>query len=179
MTGLIALCLLAGGGLQEQEAAGEYIGVEAFALWTRFDDGLRIQEAWGVGADFRLGLVGEHLIDLRLGYAGWNTENDEDELPAEGVWVRQYRAGLGLEIPLRKFVEVGFWINGGVYRFRRDGEDDTSPYLEFMGTFGFRPVPNVKIGIVAMSTHTESSFNREHTHLFHNYSAGPGVEIRF
>lgn len=172
--------LLPGGLAGTGEDPGEEIaGIEVFAIFTDFDDGLKIEEAWGLGADLKLGLGGPARTWLRLGYAGWNTENDEDELPSEGVWVRQYRAGLGFEVTLRERIDVGFSIDAGVYRFRRDGEDDTSPYLEFLGSLGFRPIPNVKVGLLAMSAHTQSGFNRQHTHLFHNYSAGPSLEIRF
>jgi len=187
----VALCLAGGGDLleppplygfadlEEGQEEKDIVGIEVFALRTHFDDGLKIEDAWGVGADLKLGLGGPTRTWLRLGYAGWNTENDEDRLPSEGVWVRQYRAGVGFDVPVREVFDLGFWIDGGVYRFRRDGEEDTSPYVEFLGTVGFRPVPNVRIGLLVMSTHTQSSFNREHTHLFHNYSAGPSVEVRF
>ncbi len=190
--GILVAMILAGGGsplepaglydfadLQEVEDQAVYVGFQAFGLWTRFDTGLRIEDAEGLGADFRLSLVGTDLVDFRFGFAGWNTGNDEDVLEPAGVRVRQYRAGLGFEVPLRRPLEVGFWVLGGVCRFRRDGENDTSPYLEFMGSVGLRPVPAVWIGIVGMATHTQSSFNHEHTHLYHNYSAGPAVEIRY
>lgn len=192
MTVLMALCLLASGGdpwdlagafglagPDEPKELEDIVGLEIFALRTGFDDGLKIEDAWGLGADLKLGLGGPTRTWLRLGYAGWNTENDEDELPAAGVWVRQYRIGVGFEIPFREVIDLGFWFDGGVYRFRRDHEEDTSPYVEFLGTIGFRPVPNVRIGLMAMSTHTQSSFNHRHTHLYHNYSAGPAVEVRF
>jgi hypothetical protein len=193
----MALCLAGGGDLLEppplyggfpasQEKKEEDPGdpedifaIEAFALRTDFDEGLRIEPAWGMGADLKLGFGGPSRAWLRLGYAGWNTENDVDEIYASGVWVRQYRLGVGFEVPFRKLFDVGFWIDGGVYRFRRDEDEDTSPYVEFLGTIGVRPHPNVRIGLLLLSSHTQSSFNHDSTHLYHNYSAGPSVEVRF
>ena len=76
-------------------------------------------------------------------------------------------------------LELGVAATLGVYRFRTDGDHDTSPFVEFEGSLGFRPIPQLKIGGLLLATHTQSSFSRSHTHLFHNYSAGLMAEFSF
>jgi hypothetical protein len=170
------------GELEWQEKTIEVdapIGVEVFAVWTRFDTGLKIEDHAGVGADLQFGWdYGVTTLWLSLGYAGWDTQNDEDELAAAEVRIRQYRAGVSTYFSWR-VLELGVGVTGGLYRFKRRHENDTSPFVEFEGSLGVRPVPAVRLGVLGLATHTQSSFNREHTHLFHNYSIGPFVEVRF
>ncbi len=155
------------------------LGIEVFALWTQFDTGLKIEDHAGAGIDLELGWdYGPTNLNLCLGFAGWNTENDEDTLITAGVRVRQYRVGMNTSFTFR-FIELGVGATTGVYRFSRENENDTSPFLEFEGSIGVRPMPELKLGILGMATHTQSSFNRSHTHLFHNYSAGGFVEFQF
>jgi hypothetical protein len=156
----------------------DFMGVEAFALWTRWDDGIHIDDHWGIGADLEFGWdYGVFRQAISLGFAGWGS--DTDDLPDAGVDIRQYRLGYALSFRIREVLELGGGITTGVYRFRRRNENDTSPYVEFEGSIGFRPLPMVRLGVLGLATHTQSSFNRSHTHLFHNYSAGPFVEVSF
>jgi hypothetical protein len=168
---------------QEQGAVKsreEIFSIEAFVLTTAFDDGMHLDDAIGVGGDFnfRWQWNGKSRLGFSIGFAAWDVETDVDGLPDQDVDVSQYRIGFGAEFPFSR-VEVGLGLNAGVYRFRTDGDNDTSPFLEFEGSLGFRPIPPLKIGGLLMATHTQSSFSRSHTHLFHNYSAGLGVELSF
>lgn len=171
------------GSLQEEPKRRkvEALGFEVFVIGTQFDDGLRIEEEVGSGGDLKLGWAWEDsrtTISLSLGYAGWNTENDEDKALPTDVVIRQYRLGFTAEVPFR-FASLGVGVTGGVFRFRGDFEDDTSPYIEFEGSFGIRPVPEFRIALLGLSNHAQSSYNRESTHLFHNYSWGISAEITF
>lgn len=157
----------------------QIVGVEAFAVSTQFDSGLLIEDEGGLGLDLNFRWKPHKVrFGLSVGYAGWNTENDTDRLPAESVRIRQYRLGFGMEFPFR-FVEFGLASTVGLYRFRSDLDDDTSPYLELEGSIGFVPVPQVKFGLLGLASHVESSFNHKNTHLYHNYSLGIFVEVRF
>ena len=100
------------------------------------------------------------------------------EAPDQDADIVQYRAGVGFEFPFSK-AELGIGSNIGVYRFATSGDSDSSPYVEFEGSLGFRPIPPLKIGGLLMATYTQSSFTRSHTHLFGNYSGGLGVEWSF
>ena len=191
MSLLLAIGLLAGDGpvdlprigdlaVQEppDESPNQLIGVEVFAVSTDFDGGLEIENEWGLGLDLNFRWKpGKVAFGFSLGYAGWNTEND-DNLPSASVDVRQYRVGFGVEFPFR-FVEFGLGSTIGIYRFRSDLDDDSSPYIELEGSVGFVPHPMFRAGIQGLATHTESSFNHENTHLYHNYSLGLFAEVRF
>jgi len=156
----------------------DFVGVEAFALWTRWDDGIHIEDGWGFGIDLEFGWdYGRFRQDVSLGIAAWNTETND--LPDAGVDVLQYRLGYSIGFEVREFLELGAGITTGVYRYRQRNENDTSPFIEFEGQIGVRPAPMVKVGLLLVATHTQSSFNRSHTHLFHHYSVGPFVEINF
>ncbi len=158
----------------------EIFGIEAFVLTTSFDDGIHLDDAPGVGVDFnfRWRWEGKTRFGFSLGAAAWDPETDLRGLPDQDVDVAQYRLGVGAEFPFSR-VEIGVGATAGVYRFRTDGDQDTSPFAEIEGSLGFRPIPALKIGGVLMATHTQSSFSRSHTHLFHNYSAGLMVEFAF
>src|SRR5262245_65870245 len=67
---------------KDRHAKGQrdFMGVEVFALWTRWDDGIFIEDDWGVGADLEFGWdYGKFRQTISVGYAGWNT--DLDDLP--------------------------------------------------------------------------------------------------
>lgn len=164
-----------------REGREEVFAIQAFYVHTDFDDGLKIEPGDGLGADlhFRWRWDGRTKFGFTIGAAFIDTENDTDELPVDDdVDVRQFRAGVGAEFPF-SVVEVGLSALTGAYRFRREGENDTSPFVELGASLGFRPHPMVKIGGFLSATHTQSSFNRDHTHLFHNYSAGLMAEVSF
>jgi hypothetical protein len=165
---------------EKKEPVEHLIGVEAFAFHTSFDTGLRIEDHAGVGVDveFAFDFGTPRVFGFSLGAAGLNTENDDGLLPDDRVTVRQYRAGFWADFSFR-FVEFGGAATVGVYRFAREGENDTSPFIELEGNVGVRPMEQFKAGLLFMATHTQSSFNRTHTHLFHNYSWGLFVEFRF
>lgn len=194
MTLLLAVVLALEGDLpvrladpapQEEKGAvadkEEIFGVELFVVSTQFDDGARVDDAVGAGADFnfRWKYRGKTRFGFSIGAAVWDSETDFSGLPDQDVDIAQYRLGVGLEFPFSR-VELGIGATAGVYRFRGEGdESDTSPFLEFEGSLGFRPIPSLKIGGLLLATHTQSSFNRSHTHLFHNYAAGLSVEFSF
>jgi hypothetical protein len=180
MSWILALALL--DGLPTRLADREEIfGVEAFVLTTSWDEGIHVDDAPGFGVDFnfRWRWNEKTRFGFSVGAAFWDPETDVDALPDQDVDVVQYRAGVGAEFPFGKAVEVGVGVTTGVYRFRTRGDHDTSPFVEFEGSLGFRPIPALKIGGLVMATHTQSSFSRSHTHLFHNYSAGLMVELSF
>lgn len=179
--------------LERQEQPGgpavkeEFIGVDAFAVYTRFDEGLKIEPRTGIGMDvWVMSEVSDIKGGIRLGYAGWNTENESGEgVPDEGVWVRQYRFGVGAHFRLHEYLDMSAWTINGIYRFRRDPDggsekaNDSSPYTEIMTSIGYKPLPNLRATVFGMSTHTQSSFNHKNTHFHHNYSIGVSVEVRF
>lgn len=194
MAALLALALLTdlgdlprtlGEPLQEEKGAApkgtaQVFAVEAFVLTTSFDEGIRLDDGVGGGVDFnfRWQYNGKTRMGFSVGVAGWDTETDIDFVPDQDVDIVQYRFGFGAEFPFSK-VEIGLGVTAGVYRYRADDDADTSPYLEFEASLGFRPVPMLKIGGMLLASHTQSSFARSHTHLFHHYSAGLGVEVGF
>lgn len=159
----------------------EIFGVEAFVMATSFDEGLHIDDAPGIGLDFnfRWRWNEKTRFGFSVGAAAWDPETDIDGLPDQDVDVAQYRAGVGFEFPFGRVVEFGLGATTGIYRFRTNGDHDTSPFVELEGSLGFRPIPDLKIGGFILGTHTQSSFSRSHTHLFHNYSAGLAVEFSF
>ena len=162
-------------------AAEERISAEVFAVWTRFDTGLRIDDAWGYGGDIKVGLDWGTAasVGMRLGYAGWDTDNDTQQTFPGRTRIRQYRIGAGGDFSTRH-IDFGIYANVGLYHFHTiHVENDTSPFFEIEGSLGFKPVPFVKIGVVGMVTWTSSDFNRASTHLFTNHSIGPSVEVRF
>ena len=189
---ILLLAVLAGGETDlpvrmAQEAGAvprgreEGFGVQAFYVHSDFDDGLKIEAGDGLGVDllFRWRWNGKTRFGFTIGAAAIDTENDTDELPIDDdVDVRQFRAGVGAEFPF-SVVELGLSALTGAYRFRRDDENDTSPFLELGASLGFRPHPMLKVGGFLSAAHTQSSFNRSHTHLFHNYNAGLMVELTF
>lgn len=159
----------------------EIFGLQAFYVHTEFDEGLKIEDGNGVGVDllFRWQWNEKARFGFTIGGAAIDAEIDTSELPIDDdVDVRQFRAGVGAEFPF-SVVEIGLSVLTGAYRFRRDGENDTSPFVDFAASLGFRPHPMFKIGGFLSATHTQSSFNRDHTHLFHNYNAGLMVELTF
>lgn len=159
----------------------EIFGIQAFYVHTDFDEGLKIEDGNGVGLDllFRWQWNEKARFGFTVGTAFIDTETDTGELPVDDdVDVRQFRAGVGAEFPF-SVVEVGLSALTGAYRFRRDRENDTSPFVEVGASLGFRPHPMIKIGGFLSATHTQSSFNRDHTHLFHNYNAGLMAELTF
>jgi hypothetical protein len=179
---LLAVALLAGDADAPTRLADreEIFGVEVYVLRTAWDDGIDIEDGVGAGADFnfRWRWNEKTRLGFHVGFAAWDSELDVGGSD-EDVNVAQYRAGVGMEFPFGKVVELGIASSIGIYRFHRDGESDASPFVEFEGSLGFRVLPNLKIGGLVMATHTQSSFNRSHTHLFHNYSAGLMVEFSF
>jgi hypothetical protein len=166
--------------MQPQEEPYPWLGLEAMAVWTNFDSGLRIKNAWGFGGDATVTLdYGKRaFLGFRLGYVGWNTRTDGTAVPADSVWVRQYRLGIFGAFQFR-FMELRIGAVAGGYRFRRDGEDDTAGFFEFEAGLGARPSEFVWLGIRAMQTFTVSSFNHAGDHSYVNYSIGPAVEVRF
>ncbi|HEX7898989.1 MAG TPA: hypothetical protein VF950_14595 [Planctomycetota bacterium] len=182
----LALCDDVPWRLSVQEAGArpgreEVFGAEAYVLRTSFDEGLKIEDGFGAGADFnfRWRWNEKTRLGFHVGFAAWDSELDISGVSEDDVNVAMYRVGVGAEFPFGKVVELGLASTLGIYRFHRDGESDASPFVEFEGSLGFRPSPMFKFGGLVMATHTQSSFNRSHTHLFHNYSAGVFVEFSF
>ena len=158
-----------------------WIGLEAMGVWTSFDSGLHIENAWGWGADGKITLDFGKKVNLaiHLGCLGWNTHTSPSPaIPDTLVQVRQYRVGVAAEIPLR-FLEFHLGANFGGYRFRREGQSDTAGFFEFEGGIGVRPTENVWIGVNGMQTFTVSNFNHSGDHSYINYSIGPALEVRF
>jgi hypothetical protein len=158
-----------------------WIGIEPLSVWTAFESGLHIQDAWGFGADAKVTLdFGKKaLFGFRFGCLGWNTRTDSSPgIPNTGVTVREYRMGIYGEFPVR-FLEFGLGANFGAYRFRRENNNDTAGYFEFQGSFGVRPVEYVWLGVNVMQTFTVTKFNHSGDHFYTNYSIGPAVEVRF
>ena len=165
----------------ERHEVYPWIGVQAVAVWTAFDGGLRVEDSWGFGADFTVTLDygTSAFLGFRAGVIGWNGDT---ELPNNavnhGVNVRQYRVGIFGTFPFR-FMEFSIGANVGGYRFRRDGFNDTTGFFEFQASLGFRPSAYVWFGIVAMETWSSSDFQRANNHGVANHSIGPSVELRF
>src|SRR5262245_38776079 len=97
-----------------------WLGLEAVGLWSNFESGLRIKDAWGGGGDatIMLDYGKKAFLGFRVGYLGWNSRT-EDIVPEEGVWVRQYRVGIIGAFQFR-FLELRIGATTGGYRFRRE-----------------------------------------------------------
>lgn len=168
-------------GQMEVREVYPWIGIEPMAVYTGFESGLHLDNAWGFGADafVTLDYGTGAFLGFKMGALGWNTRTDSSAgIPSQGVEVRQYRVGVYGQFPFR-FLEVGIGANTGGYRFRRDGQDDTAGFFEFEAMLGARPAPYVWAGIVAMQTFTSTNFNHSSDHFYINYSIGPAVELRF
>ena len=159
----------------------ERLSAEVFAVWTRFDDSIRIDDAWGIGGDVKVGLnwgSGATLV-MRLGYAGWETDNDDQQTASGRTHVRQYRIGVGGDFSTRH-VEFGIYAVSGLYHFHsRRLDNDTKGFFELMASIGAKPWPFLKIGVVGMVTCTSSDYNRGSSHLFTQHSIGPSIEFKF
>ena len=157
-----------------------WIGVEAMYVRTNFESGIRINDAWGLGADATITLDygTRSFLGFRFGYVGWNTRTDDDSIAEESVWVRQYRVGLFGAFQAR-FLEFRIGAVTGGYRFRRDGNNDTAGFLEFEAAVGGRPNEFIWLGVRVMQTWTVTDFNHKNNHGYVNYSIGPAVEVRF
>lgn len=163
--------------------------VEVFAAYTNFQNSMRIDDHWGGGGDIKLvgdwGRVAN--VVLRFGAAAWNTHVRDDSMayPA-AAQVRQYRIGAGMDFNWTK-TELGIFINSGAYRFSTKHipadfvSGETNGFFEIMPTFGFKPAPFLKIGVVGMVTIYSSGFNRPagSTRDSVNASVGPSLEWQF
>ena len=158
----------------------ERIGAEVFVVYTRFDTGLRVDDAWGFGGDVKLGLdFGTPVIlNFKLGYAGWDTDNDDQQTFAAKSKIRQYRFGVGADFSTPK-LEFGLYAIFGLYHFHNVITNDTDTFFELQGSIAFKPLPHLKVGIIGMTSFVNSNFNRAGTHLFTNQSIGPMVEVSF
>jgi hypothetical protein len=157
----------------------ERFSVEAFAVYTKFDSGIRLEDGWGFGADMKIGVNwGGPTLVVRLGYAGWSTENDDSKTFPGHTTIGQYRLGIGGDFAARHF-EFGLYANMGLIHFHtRHVDNDTAPYFELEATAGYKPVPFLKVGLTGMLTWVNTNFNRASTHLWVNESIGPSVEVK-
>jgi hypothetical protein len=157
-----------------------WLGLEAMAVWTNFESGLRIKDVWGFGGDATLTLdYGKRsFLGFRAGYVGWNTRTVGNSVPADGVWVRQYRIGIFGAFQFR-FMELRIGATTGGYRYRREDHNDTAGFFEFEAALGVRPNEFFWVGIRGMQTFTVTKFNHTNDHSYVNYSVGPTLEIRF
>lgn len=157
-----------------------WLGLEAMAVWTNFESGLRLKDTWGYGGDVTVTLdYGKKaFLGFRAGYLGWNTRTNGNAVAEDGVWVRQYRVGIFGAFDFR-FLELRIGAVTGGYRYRKDTQNDTAGFFEFEAAIGVRPNEFIWLGIRGMQTFTVSNFNHGNNHSYVNYSVGPTVEIRF
>lgn len=155
--------------------------VEAYALYTKFDPGIRLEDGWGAGADVKVSIdwgTPARLV-VRMGYAGWSTENDDSKTFPGRTSIGQYRLGFGGDFGAHR-IEFGVYANVGLYHFHtRHVDNDTAPFFELEATAGFKPVPFLKVGLMGALTWVSTNFNRASTHLWLNESIGPSVEVKF
>jgi hypothetical protein len=165
---------------EERPGVFPWFGVEAVGLWTRFDDDLRIRDAWGSGVDAvaTLDFGTRTMVAFRVGYFGWDTRTDDDVRGNDRVRIRQYRFGASGHFALR-FLELSIGANVGAFRFRREKDNDTAMYVEFQGRLGVRPHPQFFAGVTGIQTFSITDFNRSGHHFIVDYSIGPVVELRF
>jgi hypothetical protein len=175
--------------LQERHPLQVRFSAELFAVYTGFQKNLRIEDAWGFGGDLKIiGDWGRRVcLVLRVGYAGWNTSTTNDSLafPASAQ-VRQFRFGAGVDFVWRLF-ELGLSANSGVYQFQTRSvstdfdSNETPGFFQLELTFGVKPAPFLKLGLVGMLTFTSTGFNlpetRNRTCVIS--SIGPAVELKF
>lgn len=168
-------------GWAPAKLAEERISLEAFAIYTKWDPGIRIEDGWGFGADLKIGVnwVSAASLVARLGYAGWSTENDDSKTFPGHTDIAQYRFGVGGDFSTRHF-DFGIYLNFGLYHFHaRHVDNDTAFFVELEATAGYKPFPFLKLGLAGMVTFVNSNFNRASTHFFTNESIGPAVEVKF
>lgn len=160
--------------------AEQHLGVDVYALYIRWDSGLRLEDSWGYGGDVKFGLEWGTPVMLcfKLGYAGWRTDNDDSKTFAAVSNVREYRAGVGADFAA-KFFDFGIYANFGVIHFHSDPETDTARFFELQAVLAFRPAPHFKIGITGMVNWVGTDYNRASTHLFTNHCIGPIIEFIF
>jgi hypothetical protein len=158
----------------------ERVGADIFAVWTQFDTGLRLKDAWGYGGDFKIGMDWGKTVTLnfKLGYAGWDTDNDDQQTFSAKSKIRQYRFGVGGDFSTR-WIDFGLYAITGLYHFHSRITNDTNGFFELQGSITFKPFPHLKVGITGMTSFVSTDFNRAATHLFTNQSIGPMVEVSF
>jgi hypothetical protein len=159
----------------------QHLGFDVFAVWTRWDAAVRVNDGWGVGGDVKLGWEWgtPFLFNFKLGYAGWDTSNDPDKTFPGHADIRQYRVGVGVDLFAGKYFDFGGYVNFGYYHFQSRPSDATSRFFELQGIVAVKPLPHLKIGLTGMITFVGTDFNRATTHTSANQSIGPLVELTF
>jgi hypothetical protein len=165
------------------------LSVEPYAVYTAFQGALRLENSWGFGSDVKvIGDWGRKVcLVLRAGVAGWNTDNASGSLAYPGTTeVRQYRFGVGMDVVGEKS-EFGLSLNFGSMRFRTQHvpadfvAGDTAGFFELEATFGVKPAPYLKLGVLGMVTIVTTGFNRPEGHDRNSAigSIGPSIEFMF
>lgn len=161
-------------------AAEQHIGADVFAVWTKWDDGLRIDEGWGYGGDVKFGLEWGTpvMFNIKIGYAGWYTENDAQQTAPGHTQVAQYRIGVGGDFAT-KFFDFGIYANLGLFHFHSRPDNDTARFFELQAIIAVKPFPHFKVGVTGMVTWVGTDYNRASTHTWTNHSIGPIIELTF
>ena len=160
----------------------EYVwGGDVHVVRTHFDDDMRVEGGWGMGADVRLAFdYGKAAgFSFQAGVTGWETETESDRTKAADVHVRRYRAGIGLNLK-SKVVRFDTWVNIGFYRFRGGNDRDTSPFLNLEVAFGIHGGGRATVGVLADMTLSSTNFHERSTsHFVDNPGLGAFVDVRF
>lgn len=158
----------------------QHLGLDVYALWTRWDDGLRLEDEWGFGADLKYGIEWGKpvMLVVKLGYAGWYTENDAQQTTPGAANVSQYRFGVGGDFAT-KYFDFGIFGNLGLYHFHSRPNNDTARFFEIQAILALKPIPQLRIGITGMVTWVGTDYNRASTHTWTNHSVGPIIELMF
>ena len=160
--------------------AEQHLGADIFAIWTRWDDGLRLEDGWGFGGDLRYGIEWGTpvMLVVKVGYAGWYTDNDDSKTAPGAANVSQYRVGVGGDFAA-KFFDFGIYANLGITHFHSRPNNDTGRFFELQAILTVKPAPQVKIGITGIVNWVGTDYNRSTTHTWTNHSIGPIIEVMF
>ncbi|HXX94428.1 MAG TPA: hypothetical protein VEN81_12400 [Planctomycetota bacterium] len=165
---------------QGRHPVEETFAVDAYALYTKWDEGLRMHDGWGFGGDLKIDLDwgSSFALAIKLGYLAWETDNIVSETFDAKSKIRQYRIGVGGDFDTEK-IDFGIYVVTGLYHFHSVITDHTDPFFELQGSMMLKIVPHLKAGLTAMVDFVGTRYNRAARHLFTNASIGPTVEVSF
>lgn len=154
--------------------------VETRALWTGFDNDLRIEDAAGQGLQFGMFSQshGSAVFGLHLAACAWETVTEDDEVKPADVRVRQYLFGMGYGGWEGDF-EFSLRLDFGGITYSGGGERDAAGLGQIGLEAKFLLLRNVNVGVLAQVAFTHADFNRGSEHAVVNPSIGLTLGVRF
>jgi hypothetical protein len=148
------------------------------AVWTSFDEDLRIEDAAGLSIQGQMRLGEDYYYRL----AGtWWEETGEDFAGGEDVEARKGTLGLGMDWTFGAFTNFSFDVGVGLGALwiRSDSEKDTAWLIELEAAARLKITPHVGLRLTGLLDFADVRFNSARTEHRTNASIGAGLEITF